>query len=671
MKNKSAIIVVSVVILVNIILSIAGWIIYGRIYTTEKSRISDHLSNYLEERKHHLSDWLVKINTEMRIINENRNDDILAGYLTDFENIDSTDRWLKSIKEKYSADSISLVNDNNESPASGGVQENSGFAYLKNTGYGISNPFILDGKLLLDLRINIDLDDGKKEIKGFLNLRIDLGSKVLENQDKISNGYNSISAYFLWKGNGESISNFNLTNAVGNLFCLTGNQTFEEKRKMALLFTTEGGNETVKINNMKILTCVKSIKGNNWFLLACVDVDEITAGVKLLFYKIIPILLLIDFVFVGSLFVSMKFKRKYFSNELKNGIENRTGDIGTEKGNYSYTFKGKELDLETENIGNHLNDGFADNAELKLNKINSPVYNKSEIKKEIKGIVPKSKNKILSSLDQVKKLGYIPKILFEVNQLLKKEPENSAKLSALISKDLALTSKMLSVANSPLYGLQRKVTSIEYTIVLLGIKEVNRLVTAISLSDAVRFPSSNKVKYLDYWKHSMVVGNSARDIAFKLGFPDLASDVFLAGIFHDLGIPILAKYFPADYDLIMNQIKEGKNCLDAEMEVLGLTHQEVGAYAARRWDLPEIIVNIIENHHNPMHFENNKTICGLVNLADWMTYGINPENSYWDTGSELENSIDELLGFKSIENREKFIDNYKPILQEAFRWVKL
>jgi HD-like signal output (HDOD) protein len=277
---------------------------------------------------------------------------------------------------------------------------------------------------------------------------------------------------------------------------------------------------------------------------------------------------------------------------------------------------------------------------------------------------------VLARLEEIKSFGLIPKILFEINLVLSKEPDNPQKLASVIIKEQGITTKILSVANSPYYGLQKKVTSIEYALMLLGREEVCRLVTALSLSDAVRFPSTPNLKYLDYWFHSMVVGFTSRDIAEKLGFTKMLNEVFLGGIFHDLGIQILAKHFPKEFEEIVQKIKNGENSLDAEMDLLDCTHQEIGRYAVEKWGLPADIYDALNCHHNPMLAEDNKILAGIINLADWMTHQVTQNESFWEKGLDLESNNYKLLGFKSIEIRNEFLEQYYPTLRATMQSVQ-
>lgn len=277
----------------------------------------------------------------------------------------------------------------------------------------------------------------------------------------------------------------------------------------------------------------------------------------------------------------------------------------------------------------------------------------------------KPKKEILNRLDSIKGFGLIPKILFEINLLLKNEPDNNQKLASLIVKEHSLTAKLLRTANAPYYGLKKKVTSVEYAIILLGREEIFRLVTALSLSDAVRFPSTNQLRYLDYWHHTMSVGFSSRDIAERLGFKEISNEAFLGGIFHDLGIQILAKYFQKEFEQITEKVISGVNALEAEKTVLGATHQEIGRYSAEKWGLPEMIFDAICFHHNPTASVNAQILSGIINMSDWMTHQVTKRQSFWEGGLELEPSNYKLLGFKSITERNEFLENYYPVLHAA------
>ncbi|MBU0475214.1 MAG: HDOD domain-containing protein [Bacteroidetes bacterium] len=266
----------------------------------------------------------------------------------------------------------------------------------------------------------------------------------------------------------------------------------------------------------------------------------------------------------------------------------------------------------------------------------------------------------------IKDLPSIPKIMLEVQALLRSESHNTVKLSSIVGKDHGLTTKILMVANSPLYGLQRKVSSLEFAIMLLGVNEVSNIVTALSLAETIKVDNVKGLNFMEFWKHSMLVGTAAKDIAKRLGFFDLSGDAFVGGMLHDLGIQLTARYFPKQYSKIVESVaKDGLNFKDAEEKYLGLTHQEIGGFISRRWNLPPHLINSLMFHHNPYGAMDSPVVPYIVHVADCMTQKFKIADVHWDEGLEFDKSVVNVLKF---ENEEKFIDfveDYKVRFEET------
>lgn len=282
------------------------------------------------------------------------------------------------------------------------------------------------------------------------------------------------------------------------------------------------------------------------------------------------------------------------------------------------------------------------------------------------------KQKTESILGSIKNLPMIPKVMFEVTKFLQQPGATTAGLSKLIGKDQGLTTKILSIANSPLYGLQRKVTSLEFAIIVLGFKEIYDIVSAISLSDALKITSDKYFDQTEFWVHSMVVGTAAKSISQNLGFLDLGSDAFVAGMLHDLGIQLLHKFFHQQYVEITLKIQNGNvPVLEAELEILGLTHQQVGKFLSEKWNLPILLCETLNHHHCPSEVNENKILSSIVHLADYMTQYLQVASFEWDQGMQLDNEIVTTLNFQSAEELDKFMLEYKNLFVETASSVRI
>ncbi|MGE5400003.1 MAG: HDOD domain-containing protein [Ignavibacteriales bacterium] len=277
-----------------------------------------------------------------------------------------------------------------------------------------------------------------------------------------------------------------------------------------------------------------------------------------------------------------------------------------------------------------------------------------------------------AALNGIKNLPLIPKVMFEVTKFLQEPAPTTSGLAKLIGKDQGLTTKILSVANSPLYGLQRKVTSLEFAIIVLGFKEIRDVVTAISLAEAINVASDRYFNQVDFWVHSMVVGSAAKGISQNLGFMDIASDAFVAGMLHELGIQLLHKFMHPQFVEICQKVQtEGICFLEAESEVLGMTHQDVGRFLAEKWNLPVMLCDTLKYHHSPGKTAKGNLLASLVHLADFMTQKLQVANVYWDNNMELDKEIINTLQFNSEEHLEKFIQDYRDLFTETTFSVRI
>lgn len=271
----------------------------------------------------------------------------------------------------------------------------------------------------------------------------------------------------------------------------------------------------------------------------------------------------------------------------------------------------------------------------------------------------------LKKIEGLRNLISIPKIILEVSDTIKSDPGNTKRLARLVEKDQGLTTKILAVANSPLYGLQKKVSSLEFALMIMGTDEVVRIVTAISLSESLKIKSTKDFDYLEYWKHSMLVGMAARDMSIRLGFSDLYGEAFLAGMLHDVSIQVFAQHFPSEFELIIKESKNNKKFFDCEKDVLGISHDLIGKILIEKWKLPEIIAETIEYHHLPSSAPTNKQLASLVHLADSMTQEFKTGNCFWDKTLTFDGNVVELLNFKSAEEMVLFVNDYQEIFKDT------
>lgn len=223
----------------------------------------------------------------------------------------------------------------------------------------------------------------------------------------------------------------------------------------------------------------------------------------------------------------------------------------------------------------------------------------------------------------VNKIHALPSLPAVVMQLLGSIGQNNAdinQLSAIVSKDQALSAKALRLANSSFYGMQRKVTTMPQAVSILGMNSLRILVTATAVIG--RFPAKGQgdFDFRGFWQHSIAAAVCTRLIAKRVDInPESA---FMAGLLHDIGRLVLATGFPDQFKAAVNYRTE-HDCtmLEAEREILSCDHATVGQALAEHWRFPPAIQMAVAGHHTPDQ-QWSGGLTNLVHVADAMVHAL-------------------------------------------------
>lgn len=274
------------------------------------------------------------------------------------------------------------------------------------------------------------------------------------------------------------------------------------------------------------------------------------------------------------------------------------------------------------------------------------------------------KERVTKILSTVKNLPSIPFIMMEVLRMASNERTNASELGRVISQDQGLVAKILSVANSPFYGLPRRVSTIEFAIVILGFEQIKNIVIALKMIDTFKEVNSETFDVMSYWKHSIVTAAIARKLSDDLGY-HLSGEAFIAGLLHDLGLPVIVKYFSKEYsEMLKIENLDNQNQLEIEQNLIGANHAEIGAYLCEKWNLPESLTYAILYHHNPGEADKYEQLCAINHLADHISKKFLAGYKLFDNGTKLDDKIIEILKLGGMEYLERLIENYKPAVEE-------
>lgn len=206
----------------------------------------------------------------------------------------------------------------------------------------------------------------------------------------------------------------------------------------------------------------------------------------------------------------------------------------------------------------------------------------------------------------------------QVMAALCKADVSGAEVARLIAREPALYARVLRVANSAYYGQSRHIATLDKALVLLGLNAVRSIAAAVCLERNMRVGAQQGlIDMTALVHHSLATAVSAESLA-RIQDPDLASDAFIAGLLHNLGIVVQVHLdAPGILDMIAARRVDAKRdmrVLEAERATVG--HEECVAVLFEEWRLPETLVSAARYHHDPMGAgESHRKLAALINLG--------------------------------------------------------
>jgi two-component system, cell cycle response regulator len=205
---------------------------------------------------------------------------------------------------------------------------------------------------------------------------------------------------------------------------------------------------------------------------------------------------------------------------------------------------------------------------------------------------------LLKRVRECPNLPSLPTIAVQVLEVAKKSDADITEIARLISKDPALSGKILKTVNSSFYGRSQHVSTISHALVILGLQSVKTLVLGFSLvSNLTR---GKGLEHMAYWRHSIFAATAARIVASKAAVVQ-QEEAFLIALLMDIGLLVLDQVLGEQYGEIHSTVTSHEDLAAAELAAIQATHAEVGSWLAGQWKLPPILTAPIEFHHDPDH----------------------------------------------------------------------
>jgi len=224
---------------------------------------------------------------------------------------------------------------------------------------------------------------------------------------------------------------------------------------------------------------------------------------------------------------------------------------------------------------------------------------------------------IKSIIKKIDHLTPIPQVASKVMSIAEDPKSSMYDLSKVIIYDTAVTANLLKVLNSAYFGLPEKVDSVHQAIVYLGMAQVVDLVLlSASGENLQKAQEGYDLEAGELWKYSVSSALLARELAEKKGVKETHL-IFTAALLKDIGKVILNQYVKDSFDKINALVtKQNFTFREAEKEVIGIDHAELGGMVAENWKFSPKMVEIIRHHHRPQEASISEFESAIVYMAD-------------------------------------------------------
>ena len=216
-----------------------------------------------------------------------------------------------------------------------------------------------------------------------------------------------------------------------------------------------------------------------------------------------------------------------------------------------------------------------------------------------------------------------PGVYMELNQVLSDPNWQPSHIAAVVERDVALSAKVLQLANSALFGLTQEVTSVQGGVMFLGVETIRSLALTAEAFSKLTPRNTEGFSIDEFQNHAMLV---ARITAAVLPAGRVQQEAVTAALLHDIGKLVLvadrgSRWAELNREAVQRQLP----LHEIETERDGVTHADLGAHLLSLWGLPDGIAEAVAHHHRPVAVEGLELdAVTAVHIANALAHELHP-----------------------------------------------
>jgi len=272
---------------------------------------------------------------------------------------------------------------------------------------------------------------------------------------------------------------------------------------------------------------------------------------------------------------------------------------------------------------------------------------------------------------KVKNLPPVSQAALRLVGLLEQPAVSNEEVVQILKCDNVLTAKLLRACNSPYFGLEEPVSSVDQAVFILGHQQILHIVLTLAFGGAMAVPLPRyAVEANELWQHSLTTAATAEMLVSNgLDLNVEPPVAFTVGLLHDIGKLVLGQALTPESQADIRRCitQEQVSRAEAERVILGTDHSEVGATLLQVWHLPEEIVEAVAHHHRPV-VEPRPRLSVVTHLANcvahlagsapgWAAYAVRVDervvNAFGLTPDRVESLV--VLARESFDRVDQFM----------------